>query len=63
MVGEIQLLHLCSGKAPLKGEARDRVRTSVGINPSSLGTTPDIHVLQTVNLGLTIVEEPGVTCW
>ena len=23
------MLHLCSGKDPLKGEARDRVRTSV----------------------------------
>jgi len=50
-------------KAPLKGEARDRVRTSEGINPPSFGTMPDIHVLKTVNLGLTIVEEPGVTCW
>ena len=41
-----------SGKAPLKGEARDRVRTSEGINPPSLGKTPNTHVLQTVNLGL-----------
>ena len=59
MIEKIQLLHLYSGKAPLKGEARARVRTSEGINPPSLGTTPDTHVLQTVNLGLTIVEEPG----
>ena len=57
------MLHLYSKKAPLKGEARDRVRTSVGINPSSLGTMLDIHVLQMVNLRLTIVEEPGITCW
>ena len=57
------MLHLCSGKTPLKGEAQDRVRTSVGINHSSLGMMPDIHVLKKVNLGLTIVEEPGVTWW
>ena len=50
MVGEIKLLHLCSGKAPLKGEARDRVRTSVGINPSSLGTV-DASKIAATTLG------------
>jgi len=46
------LFQLRSGKAPLNGEARDRVRTFEGINPPSLGKTPDTHVLQTVNLTL-----------
>ena len=44
-------------------QARGHVGPNEVIVPISLVKIEYVHVIQMINLGLTIVEEPGVTCW